>query len=394
MLSIAASVLAVRLGSSSELALGKDQASLERSVSLDPWSAEAKYRLARLYQLDLSGSDERITALYTESLGESPLYAPSWLGLAELYADSGDTGKAKAALAMADGIIPSSPGLLWESSMLSLALGDNPRALEKLGKVAGIDPARRERVFDICWDLGIGGETILDEVVPMEALPDYLQYLIRKDMKDETYPAWDRAVRDGAAPEALALNYVDYLIRRDDVVKAKSIWDGLYPDAPVSGVWNGGFEKDTEGRGFDWRMSTAEGVEVTYDYRNKTEGERSLKLEFSGEKNVDFHNVYQVIPVKPGSHYMLTSDISTDGISTRNGIEWVVYCRSMEVSSVVYTGTTDWTEARLAFDTPPECNYVGISIRRRKSDKLDNLISGDAWIDNVRLINRGPVTDA
>jgi hypothetical protein len=187
---------------------------------------------------------------------------------------------------------------------------------------------------------------------------------------------------------------VDYLIRRDDVPKAKSIWDGLYPDARGTGVWNGGFEKDTEGRGFDWRMSAAEGAEVNYDYRNKTEGERSLKIEFSGEKNVDFHHVYQVVPVEPGSHYLLTSDISTDGITTRNGIALVVYCHSMDVSSEVYTGTIDWTEARVAFDTPAGCNYVGISLRRYKSDKLDNLISGEAWIDNVSLTYLGPVTGA
>lgn len=391
-LSIAAAVLAIRLGSSSVLALGKDQASLERSVRIDPGNAEAKYRLARLYQLDMSADDERIASLYTESLRESPLFAPSWLGLAELYMESGDKKNAGIAVAAADKIIPASPGLLWESSMLSLTLGDNARALEKLRKVAQADPARRDRVFDVCRDMGVGREAILSGVVTPEALPDYIRYLIRKDLKDDTYPAWNLAVRDGVTDEGLSLAYVDYLIRSDDVTTARSIWDGLRPGHAGSGVWNGGFEADAEGRGFDWRMSEAEGVEVTYDYRNKTEGERSLKLEFSGEKNVDFHNVYQVIPVKTGSRYLLTSDITTEGITTRNGISWVVYCRSMEVSSDNYTGTRDWTEVPVAFDTPAECDYVGISLRRLKSDKLDNFISGEVWIDNVRLKYLGPVT--
>ena len=248
-------------------------------------------------------------------------------------------------------------------------------------------------MFDICWDLGSGPRVILDQVVSREALPDYLLYLIRKDMKAETYPVWERAVREGAASDEIALGYVDYLIRRDDVVKAKSIWDGLYPGGEDSLVWNGGFEKDTENRGFDWRIGKTEGVEVEYDYRNKTEGERSLKLKFSGDKNVDFYHVYQIVPVEPGSHYLLTSDISTDGITTRNGIAWEVYCEGLYARSEVYTGTVDWTQARVAFDTPPGCSYVGIRLRRYKSEKLDNLISGEAWIDNVRLINLGPATD-
>jgi tetratricopeptide (TPR) repeat protein len=392
-LSIAAIAIAVRLGTSSVLALKKDAASIERSVSIDSGNAEARYRLARIYQLNMSSDDRRIKELYMESIMESPLYAPSWLGLAELYIESGEGAKARKTLGRADEIIPSSVGLLWESSMLSLSLGDNARALEKLRKVAKADPARRQRVFDICWDLGTDPHVILEEVVSREALSDYLLYLIRKDMKAETYPVWERAVREEAVAQGIAIGYVDYLIRRQDIAKAKSIWDGLHPDGRDSLVWNGGFEKDTENRGFDWRVGTTEGVEVEYDYRNKTEGERSLKLEFSGESNVDFYHVSQIVPVEPGSHYMLTSDISTDGITTRNGIAWEVYCPGMTVKSVVYTGTADWTRAQVAFDTPPGCSYVGIRLRRYKSDKLDNLISGEAWIDNVSLINLGPAED-
>ena len=65
----------------------------------------------------------------------------------------------------------------------------------------------------------------------------------------------------------------------------------------------------------------------------------------------------------------------------------------MDSPSEMYTGSVGWTESRVEFDTPPGCSYVGIRLRREKSDKLDNLISGDVWIDNVRLINLGPVTD-
>jgi hypothetical protein len=396
MLSLAAAALAVRAETSSLLARKTDARSLERSVSLDRGNAEAAYRLARLHHLNMSGGEKRIQELYTESIEDCPLSAPSWLGLAELFLDSGETGKARTALARADEMIPSSVGLLWASSMLSLTLGDNDRALEKLRKVAAADPARRERVFDICRDLGSSPQLILDEVVSREALPDYIRYLMRRDMKAETYPAWERAVREGAVPDGLAISYVDYLIRSGDVVTARHIWDGLHPGGAASGVWNGGFENDTESRGFDWRIGKAEGVEINYDYRNKTEGERSLRLEFSGESNIDFLHVRQVIPVEPDSHYLLTSDISTEGITTRSGIAWEVYCegKGLYARSEVYTGTVDWTRARVAFDTPPGCSYVGIRLRRYKSEKLDNMISGEAWIDNVSLIKLGPATDA
>jgi hypothetical protein len=140
-------------------------------------------------------------------------------------------------------------------------------------------------------------------------------------------------------------------------------------------------------------IQTASGVETEYDYRNKTEGERSLRLRFTGDENVDFRHVAQVVPVKPRTRYLLTSDISTEGVTTRNGIGWEVYCKGLDTFSEAYTGTVGWTQSRFEFDTPSDCGYVGIRIRRQKSDKLDNLISGDVWIDNVKLINLGPVKD-
>ncbi len=148
--SLLAIVLAVRLGMSSVLSLEEDTASLERSVRLDGGNAEASYRLARLYQLNMTGDEKTAEDLYAKSISRSPLLAPSWLGLTELFIESGEGAKAKTTLARADDIIPSSVGLLWESSMLSFSLGETRQAFGKLRKVADADPARRQRVFDIC----------------------------------------------------------------------------------------------------------------------------------------------------------------------------------------------------------------------------------------------------
>ncbi len=63
-------------------------------------------------------------------------------------------------------------------------------------------------------------------------LPDYLRYLIGKDMLAETYPVWERMAGSGSASGAPALGYVDYLISKGDVVKAKTIWD-LYIPMPA-----------------------------------------------------------------------------------------------------------------------------------------------------------------
>ena len=151
---------------------------------------------------------------------------------------------------------------------------------------------------------------------------------------------------------------------------------------------------DSVGRGLDWRIGKPEGADIDFDYGNKTRGDRSVKITFSGKSNIDFNHVSQTVPVDPDSNYLLTSDISTRDITTRNGVRWEVYCNGMNEFSETYTGTIDWTTARISFITPHDCNVIHLRLRRIKSRKLDNLISGEAWIDNVNLFKLGRAIDA
>jgi len=104
--------------------------------------------------------------------------------------------------------------------------------------------------------------------------------------------------------------------------------------------------------------------------------------------------VSQTVPVDPDSNYLFTSDIFTRDITTQDGVRWQVYCKGMNEFSEMYSGTIDWTTARIPFVTPNDCNVVHISLRRIKSRRFDNLISGEAWIDNVNLFKLGGATDA
>ncbi len=62
-----------------------------------------------------------------------------------------------------------------------------------------------------------------------------------------------------------------------------------------------------------------------------------------------------------------------------------VYCRGFKAESEPYTGSSDWESRRLEFDAPDDCPTVTIGLRREKSDRLDNLISGEFWLDDVRM---------
>ena len=393
-LSLIITVVISRLGISSVLDDQKDLKYIELSPSFNSSNAEVSYRLARIYQLLMIGDEYQVQELYINSLRHNPLHTPSWLGLTEIYSESGEEDKARITLQRALGLIPSSIGLLWESSLLAISLGEPELAMNSLRIVAKADPRRRRRVFDLSRQVIGDPGLILNNVVSDEILGDYLTYLIAKDRQEETYPVWERMQVEGDIPDRTALAYVDYLMRKGDPEGAKTIWAGLYPDSGNNSlIWNGSFERDSIGRGLDWRIGKPDGADINFDYGNKTRGDRAAKITFSGKNNVNFNHLSQTVPVDPDSNYLFTSDISTRDITTLDGVRWHVSCKGMNEISETYTGTIDWTTVRISFVTPHDCNVIRIGLIRSKSRRLDNLISGEAWIDNVNLFKLGRATD-
>ncbi|MGQ0792537.1 MAG: tetratricopeptide repeat protein [Deltaproteobacteria bacterium] len=376
-----------------------DIGSLEKGVYYNPSDAELHSQLANIYSLLMIAGDDRVKSLYETSLMLSPLMSSSWLGLSELLFEQGDSDKAVIALKRGLSMIPASIGRLWEASMLALRLDERALAVDGLRLVAKSDPERRERVFDISWQLIGDSRFILNEIVSDEILPDYLNYLARRDKIVEALAVWKR-IEKAKIPvsDNFAFSYMELLVRKNSVSEAYSVWTARFglPDADTL-VWNGGFERDPLGGGFDWQISRVDGARVDFSWLKKSSGNKSLRLRFDGNHNVDFYHVFQFVPVKPGADYLLSSRISTDGVTTRNGLGWEVVCFpafSLFKSSATVVGTTDWEELELNFRAPSDCRSVVVRLRRFPSDRIDRNIAGMAWVDDVKLVRLKAAQDA
>lgn len=388
----------VRIGLSSVLFVERDIDSMKKSLVLNPGDAEISFRLARVYHMLMLVDEKKAEALYVKSLELNPLLSSSWLGLAELFTDNGERLKALTVLNRVEELAPLYIARLWETSILALRLGAQSMAIKNLRIVAKVDPQRRMRVFDVCWQLFNDPDLILNEVIADEVLPDYLRYLITRNKPEDTFPVWKRMEKSGMVSDDIAFNYIEFLIRKDRSAEAFSIWDELFGGSKNDSLfWNGGFENEPLGRGFDWQIGKVDGVSIDFDWRKKFKGTKSLRLEFDGKHNVDFSHVSQVIPIEPDRDYLLTSYIATQGITTRNGISWDVYCYpkgNMTKSTEPLTETTDWKRVELPFHTPSDCKSVVVRLRRYKSEKLDRYISGTAWVDDVKLLKVETNTNA
>ncbi|MGB4782184.1 hypothetical protein, partial [Candidatus Methylomirabilis sp.] len=262
------------------------------------------------------------------------------------------------------------------------------------------EPRQRQTYFTLIHTL-MRPTDFIDTTLPSEpgVLSDYLDYLIRQGEAENGRVVWQRLTGlTGIVLEPrLALSYVDFMLEHKDLSEAMSAWNLLLRSRGISRgggdlgnlVWNGGFERDeTWGAGFDWRVGRSAGVEIGVSPSSSTEGTRSLKIAFDGSRNLDLTAVSQVIPVMPGTRYLLSGSIKTTGITTSNGpcLEVIDFLDGKHyATSESYIGDHPWSEVRVPFETSPRSQAIIIKIRREASQKLDNLIGGTAWIDQVNL---------
>jgi thioredoxin-like negative regulator of GroEL len=357
--------------------------------------------LGRIRQYGISSQNyQEALKQYRMALQENPLSSRTWFDVARVHWWLGQVNEAKAALRFALRFNPSNSRLRWEAALFQIQLEDYEGAVANLRHLVTTEPHQRQSYFTLIHTL-MQPADFIDTTLPAEAeiLADYLDYLIRQGDAENGRTVWRRLtdLRPAALNARLALSYVDMMLERKDLSEATAAWDLLLRSrgmsrrggGPDNVVWNGGFERDeTWGAGFDWRVGRSAGVEIGVSSTSSTEGTRSLKMTFDGTRNPDLTTASQVVPVTPGSRYLLSSSIKTTGITTSSGpyleVRDFLDGRRYAVSES-YIGDHPWSEVRLTFEASPHAQAIVIKIRREASQKLDNLIKGTAWIDQVDL---------
>jgi hypothetical protein len=171
-------------------------------------------------------------------------------------------------------------------------------------------------------------------------------------------------------------------------------------------VLDGDFEDRTDTGRLGWQVSSDEDEGVRADIRrceNCEDGGYALRIRFDGEHNSNFYRARQYVPVIGGGAYRLSARVSADQITSAEGPLLMVggatgvegeqtdSCR-FHVKSDPLRGTVPWHDVVLDFVVPRSCEGVWIGLVRLRTDRLNRLISGEAWLDDVRLqLIAGPV---
>lgn len=372
--------------------------SLEEAIRIVPANPDPYYRLALFYGWELKETDlESSLDFLKKAIDRNPLEQQYWIQLSRLYLRMGKEDSAQEALERAIRVFPTGYQGRWWAGNLFLKLGKVERAIPHFSYILAHYPDQGYLVYEVLGKVLQDTGALFDKVVPKDphSIHRYLLHLYEQGDKEGARYVWQRRIHLGhQVSRAETLQHIDFLIREEEVGEAFRIWmeriraEGLPLPPEGELITNGGFENDgLLGGGFDWKIGKVPGAEVSIDPSHAFEGRRSLKIEFKGKENMDFHHISQVVPLKPGANYTIRARIKAKGVTTKSGLrlEIIGIGASFYQTSDSITGDQDWREVVLSFQTPPNLKGGVVRFRREKTEKFDRYISGTLWADGVSL---------
>jgi hypothetical protein len=316
-----------------------------------------------------------------------------WCDLGEAMVKAGRVQEARRCFSTALALGPNIPPILWRAATFYDDLGEGTRALSLASRLLDQTSIYDATVFN--WYQA--GKMPMTDILGI-GLPDgggrashaYLRYLITTGDFNHSALAWDWLLGRHQVDAGLARDYASFLYDDRRYGNAARSWAAYLGDRrngylDSTQLFNGGFEAESLGSVFDWRIETlADAVVATVDSDVAHGGTHSLALRFAGSENANYHHTYQSAFVEPGL-YRFQAFVRTQGITTDQGIRFHLVGGDVNVTTEQVAGTSDWTRIQQLIRVPKTTQLLVVQVTRQSSLKFDSHISGSAWIDDVSL---------
>ncbi len=376
---------------------------LELAVRLDPGNSDYYLQLGRLFQHSLADIDpEKALRDLRRAAELNPRDPRPWLDLGVALEFQGRIPEAETCLRRADFLAPNIPSIQWSIGNFFLLYGNIDEAFRHFKVVLAGTSEYNRVLFDTAWKSTGDPSRILAQLIPSHVPTefDYLYYLLAQKRYPEAQNVWKRIVKSSETfSPGQAAGYIDNLIGARQPDEASRVWNDLLKKGLIKPTYaasdrnllvNGDFEEDNLNMGFDWRILPLEVVYTGLDQTTFHSPSHSLLIQFSGKQNIYYQHVYQYIRVAPGSSYRLQGFMRTEGITTDSGPRLEVrdaydYNALDKFSEGLPGSTGGWTPLILDFTTGQKTELILVSVARLPSHKLDNLIAGKVWLDDLSL---------
>ena len=374
---------------------------LELAARLVPGDANYQRFLGRYYLYTLEETDFVKSEGYFRRAAELNPHEPDiWLELASALEYQGKFDLAEQAYLRATSLAPANPRIAWPAGQFFLRQERFDAAVTHFRVVLAGTNSYNRTLFETAWKALDDPDQILHDLIPSHRETEiaYLNYLSEKQRFDAAKKVWMRVLDH---PDALepryAGPYIDRLLGARMGPEAHEAWTELLANQPdlfhLSGernlIVNGDFEGEPLGFGFDWRAGRIGGAAMEYDRSVFRSPGRSALIRFRGESNINYRHFTQWVKVDPRKRYRFQASMRTEGITTDSGPRFEILDPAdpsglREISDDL-VGTWGWQAVNIDFRTGPAMEMILLRVVRRPSRKLDNLISGKVWVDDVSI---------
>lgn len=319
-----------------------------------------------------------------------------WLDLANAREDAGDTKGALAALDQAVRWAPYYAHTHWQRGNLLLRMQRSAEAFAELRIAATANRNYLPSLIDLAW--GISGEDV-NGTKELAALRDdrerraLIWFLARKGRGDEAVQLVDELTT--AVTENEQKELVRLLAGSKSYKQAFHIWyhtrgDGKYPI-----LFNRGFEEPlvlTDSVFGNWNVANeANNVRFAQDVSQKSQGEKSLQITFSGELDPSRPLLSQILLIYPGRTYRVSCDVLTKDLATGGPPVITVSDANSQTllgQSEGFPATDEWRRLSFEFKTPPTSDAIVIRLQRKSCDTAPCPIFGVVWLDEIEIAER------
>ena len=378
------------------------QDGLARATQLEPGNARNWYLLGRYWQTNVEQPDAaRAIAAYREALSFDPRSAATWLDLADAYEEEGDIAAARQAFLEAKRNYPVSAEVAWRYGSFLLRQGESAAAFAEIRHAVEEEPSRAAEAVSRCWRANPDVQVILDEALPPArgVYLDSINFLAQQREAEAAMAAWERLARLRLKLEMKeTYPLLEALLQKHEIADARTVWNQALElsgterpaDPPGSAIWDGGFESDTAGGGFGWRIQSQPGAQAGYDEQVRHSGARSLEIRFDGTQNVSFEGVCQSAAIGRGTAYEFSAWVRTEALTTDKGVFFRLFTpeepRRPAAATAELRGSEPWTRVAIPWKAGKNVHLVQVCVERTPSQKLDNKIAGQVWVDDVALV--------
>ncbi|MGZ5598317.1 MAG: hypothetical protein ACXWG3_16850 [Usitatibacter sp.] len=202
-----------------------------------------------------------------------------------------------------------------------------------------------------------------------------------------------RVAAGRARPEEGAC-LVDRLRRANRWDDAYQLWLNTLPRerlADVGSIFNGGFEFEPSGVGFDWIVArqpekeTGHAVEIARTLGSP--GKHALKVRYNGKRQAGAP-ILQYLALAPG-RYEVSGLARPDAMRVGRGVQWALHCAGEGVAGATlarserFTGSSEWRRFAFGVDVPASCPGQLLVLEPAGPEESAAYIAGVAWFDEL-----------